>query len=397
MPETTREVALGYHSPTEWVFIPHVLVLYDSFVINKSVFDGILEKASTSPSDYERRKADMLRLLESEGRLRPTAYTVPSACQAQLTGLVDFFFERRPDDMRRLSIGAFRAFKEHELGTVRELMHRDDPHALDVLSNVPSWEQAEAELRTGKDLAEVPHLKQSIRRYFENCLFSPMLFPEAYNPILEWEGYAPFEDWLFERRLDAREAEDRARAGSEPAVLQALSEHTVPFSPIRTEAEMGNLLEHWQDFSGIRELAEAHNGAIWAQVESAREASDAGRTQEFLKDFERFLDARAQALNMETAEAFEAIEKRKHTRSYKLIRFLLATLGSTVPGSGGAQQSLEALYDRYVENETLEGRPEVATLIQYERNMKNQVLERKPLRPVCRIDAEYKPHTYWNM
>ena len=34
MNDATRTVALGCHSPTEWVLLPHVVALYDSVTIN---------------------------------------------------------------------------------------------------------------------------------------------------------------------------------------------------------------------------------------------------------------------------------------------------------------------------------------------------------------------------
>jgi hypothetical protein len=39
MPESVSKntVVLGYHSPTEWVFFPEVVALYDAIVINEDV------------------------------------------------------------------------------------------------------------------------------------------------------------------------------------------------------------------------------------------------------------------------------------------------------------------------------------------------------------------------
>lgn len=71
-----QTVALGFHSLTKWVFLPHVVALYDSVTINRDKFSQVLEKAAKSPSDDDNRKAGILRFLQAEGRLRPVRHEV---------------------------------------------------------------------------------------------------------------------------------------------------------------------------------------------------------------------------------------------------------------------------------------------------------------------------------
>ena len=395
-PDPSNEVALGYHSPTEWVFLPHVIALYDHFVINEDVLEKALEKGRESPSDYEHRKAEILKLLADEGRLKPVKYKVSDDSQAQLDSLVDWFFAEHPDDMRRLAVGSYQAFREHELGTVRQLMHPDDPHAQHVLQKAPEWEQAEKAIRNGQALEEVPYLKQSMTRYFEDCLFTPLIFPSTYNPMFSWEGYAPFEEWLLARRRDAGDAGDRIQRGSQNTVLEALCECATPFRPIRTPDEAGRILTLWDAFSGIRELAASHNDAIWREVKRVQEAADSERTHEFVADFERFLDVRANSLSQEIADVALETERVKESRTYKVTKFIIATVGSLIPVGGGLQDLPANLHSTLVERQVEDQFPQASALIEYERNMKNEVLSREPLKPICRTSAEYQPQQYWD-
>lgn len=394
--ENLREVALGYHSPTEWVFLPHVIALYDRFVINEDVLEAVRERAKNSPSDYENRKAEILELLVAEGRLKPICYELPNDSHAQLKALVDRFFCEHADDMRRLAVRSYRAFREHELGTVSQLMHPDDPHAQNVLRKAPEWESSEQAIRAGEPLDEVPYLKETMTRYFEDCLFTPLIFPSTNNPMFSWEGYAPFEEWLLARRRDATDAEERIQRGSENTVIEALCECATPFCPIRSRDEASRILTLWDAIAPVRELAVSHNTAIWKQIENAREAAGADRTDEFVEDFERFLQVRADALSREIADVTLETERIKESRTYKLTRFIIATVGSLIPAGGGLQDLLSELHDHLIGRRVQQQFPQALALIEYERNMKNEVLSRSPLKTVCRASGEYKPQQYWD-
>lgn len=391
-----RVVALGYHSPTEWIFVPAIVGLYDKVIINSAVYGKAVEAGLKIPSDYIYRKAVILKNLNKLGKLIPRPYGVKAEASAQVQQLTNNFFNTYPDDMRRLASGAYKAFREHELGTAKELMHPDDPHALDILSNARRWKKVEFGLRKGCDFDDVPKLRESIGHYFENCLLTPTLFREAYNPVLDWEGYAPFEEWLLSKRQYPGTSTNRIRHGTVPKVMRAICEITVPFHPVLSPPEVDRIIKTWKAFEPIRQLADAQNEAIWEQLDILKKLDDESAQNEFMMDFQEFLAFRTNALSRDVHQVTEEIERCKAKRSHKISRLIVSTVGSLHPGGGGLQQLYDELDLKDVRNSAEAKRPEAGIIMEYEKNMRDVTFGRPPLKPVCRADIEYDFHQYWD-
>ena len=136
-PKKKNVVVLGYHSPTEWVFFPEVIALYDTIVINQDVFEKTVGEGEDSPSVYENTKAELLKELKRKGVLLPDEYPVKEPHQRQLDEIVDHFFINHEPKMRQLLICAFETFIKHEKDTLEKLVSPEDPHWNDVATQLP--------------------------------------------------------------------------------------------------------------------------------------------------------------------------------------------------------------------------------------------------------------------
>lgn len=117
-----NKVVLGYHSPTEWVFFPEVVALYDAIVINEDVFQKTVGEGESSPSIYEVTKAELLKELKRKRILIPQKYPVNENHQRKLDEVVTYFFTHHEAEMRQLLIYAFETFIQHEKDTLERLV-----------------------------------------------------------------------------------------------------------------------------------------------------------------------------------------------------------------------------------------------------------------------------------
>ena len=155
----TTEVVLGYHSPTEWVFFPNVVALYDSITINKVVYDETIRRAYSSPSGYEYRKAIILEELKQSGKLRPTSYDVSNGEKEKLSKIIESLFKNYSNKIGELSANAYDAFCKHEIETINSLASPSDPHYKDVEIQVQRLKKEGSLLKQHAPLSSIPHLK----------------------------------------------------------------------------------------------------------------------------------------------------------------------------------------------------------------------------------------------
>jgi hypothetical protein len=278
-------------------------------------------------------------------------------------------------------------------------MHPDDPHAVSTMNKVSKWKKVAEDLKTHPHPDEVPGVKASMVRYFEECLYTPMLFPDEYNPVFQWEGYAPFQEFLLSLRIGADRCrqEESIQKGTTAQVMRAVAETALCSRPLRDSTEIARLDKYFSGFEGIRRLASEQNAAIWKQLQAARSLSPERDSGEFVREFELFLATRMAALNTEIRETETEIDRERRSLGLKVKRFILQTLGSQpMPFLGGVSGLLEDLYAIEVEKKTLSRHPVIAMLREYERTMDKVILERPPLKATCSAESLYVPHRSWD-
>jgi len=395
MNNSQNVVTLGYHSPTEWVFYPEVPALYSKIRMNKTVYDKtILEQ--TSESLYRRTKAENLLALKEQGRLEPVHYEIEATVKDKLNSLMDIFFIKYQDDMYALAVKAFDAFISHERQTLKNLMRQDDPHWKNASEKLPGLEKNRELIKSRVALDQIPNLKAILTKYFEDCLFTPLVCVETYNPIFQWEGYAYFEEWLLNKRKRTKTRHFKnIQKGGELTILKSWSEIILPHTIIRDSNQISALARKWEDFAPVRELIANTNNEIWQEIAKVTHLNHKERT-EFVKDFERFLQIRSENVASTIQESKQTdLDFKSYNTEHKIAQLFIQTIGSEIPCAGGLTNWLSDLFDSEIENSVKNYSP-IAGLFEYERIVRKVLAEHTAPRTKCEVVTDYTPIIYWN-
>ena len=388
-------VVLGYHSPTEWVFFPEVVALYDTIIMNGVVFDNSVQKGEHSLSGYESAKAQLLKELNSMGILRPQQYPASDDQHRKLESIVDYFFMNHESEMRQMLVYAFDAFIGHEKATLEKLVSPEDPHWRDVASQLPRLEKIRTALAQGEPLSDFPQLRSIVKRYFEDCILTPAIFTSGYNPVFQWEGYGRFEEFLLCFRVSKAKQKNGIKKGTVLKVLKSISEVVVPFRVIRNPKEMERMTRKWKAFTSIRQYVTRMNRELWEVIDGYHER-DENKQHEFVNDFNLMLQMRIAILNRQIEEIDIDVERNRSSFFSKIVRFIIATLGSIIPGTAGFSQVLDDVHANLIRRQVKERYPALRAVFEYESLVNTLELSGKPIAPISRILNEYKPVEYWD-
>ncbi len=399
----TTEIVLGYHSPTEWVFFPEALALYDSIIINKDVFEEKLNDGYSSKSGYEETKAIILEELENAGRLKPIKYDINYNDRMKLKNLVDVFFEKYPNDIRILSANAYDAFYSHERKTLETLVSINDPYWKDVGSRIISLEK-KANLLKDSSISfeqlkrEIPELKAVITPYFEDSFFTSLISKSSYNPIFQWVGYAPFEEWILKLRDDKINATKRIKKGTDYRVLCAFTQIAIPARiPIKNKNEVHKILDKWDEFRQIRSFIDKQNRDIWSIIDEISNLED-DEIPEFVKYFENILETKTQRINNQIRQKDYEIEREKSFFSRKIDRIIIQTLGSFTPLSpiiSGFSKLLDDIHDILINNEVKSYYPDLREMFEYENILNSLSYGNGTVPPFASVSGTYKSKSFW--
>jgi len=390
-----NKVVLGYHSPTEWVFFPEVTALYDHIIINQSVFDKTVREGERTTSIYRATKAELLKVLEQQGVLIPTQYPIGETEKEQLSQLVDYFFTRHEVAMRQLLIYAFDAFIQHEKATLEKLITADDPHWQDVAVQLPRLENMKDALNSGSPLAEFPHHLDIAKRYFEDSILTPVAFQSGYNPVFQWEGYARFEQFLLKFRRGEVAQRESIKKGTELYVIKSLSDILLPFRVVRSPDEISTVVTKWKAFADIRCYVSELNGQLWNTITSASEVAKSEQ-RSFIEDFNSMLNARMNSLNHQIREIDQETEKEQISVFSRITRFIMATLGSIIPGTGGVGQILDEVHSALIKRHVRQNYPTLTAVFEYERLLNAQKPKQSKPLSISLIGKEYETVEYWD-
>lgn len=389
-------VVLGYHSPTEWVFFPEVVALYDTIVINLDVFEKTVGEGENSPSVYESTKATLLKELQRKKVLIPKEYPVIEHHQLKLEEIVEHFFIHHEEEIRQLLIYAFEMFIQHENDTLEKLVSPEDPYWSDVASQIPRLKKVKAALIDGSPLSGLPQLRSLAERYFEDSVLTPVAFKSGYNPVFQWEGYSRFEQFLLSYRRGTEAQRKSIEKGAELRVLKSLSDVILPFRIVKSPDGIARVINKWEAFREIREYIAELNVDLWKIISDCEE-DDEAKQKEFIDDFNSMLDLRMKNLNSQIYQVDQEAEQAQASLFSKITRFIIATLGSTIPGTGGFGQVLEDAYMALVKKQVRERYTALNAIFEYERILSSLVSKAPASVFTSAFMQEYKPVMYWDL
>lgn len=398
MPESVSKntVVLGYHSPTEWVFFPEVVALYDAIVINEDVYQKTVGEGENSPSIYEATKAELLKELYRKGVLLRQNYPVNESHQRKLDEVVTHFFSHHEPEMRQLLIYAFETFIQHEKDTLAKLVSPEDPHWNDVVVQLPRLEKIKTALNNNTPLEDIPQQHSVAKRYFEDSILTPVAFKSGYNPVFQWEGYSRFEQFLLSYRRGTETQRKAIEKGTELRVLKSVSDIILPYRAIKSPEGITRVINKWDSFSSIRKYITDLNVDLWQLISSFREEGEEKR-KEFINDFNSILEMRMKSLNTQIHHADLEIERAQTIFFSKITRFIIATIGSIIPGTAGFGQILDDAYMALVKKQVRNQYTALNAVFEYERILSSIATESRISVTDTAFTQEYKPVMYWDM
>ncbi|MCK4818092.1 hypothetical protein KA005_20145, partial [bacterium] len=367
----------------------------DAIIINEDVFEKTLGKGERSPSVYEVTKAELLKELKRKGILIPQKYPVNEIYQKKLDEIVSHFFIHHESEIRKLLVYAFKTFIQHERATLEKLISPEDPHWKDVAAQLPRLEKIKTDLINGAPLSDFPQQHSVAIRYFEDSILTPVVFSGGYNPVFQWEGYSQFEQFLLSYRRGTERQRKAIEKGAELRVLKSLSDIILPFRTIKSPEGISNVINKWDSFNSIRKYITDLNDDLWKLISSCKEEGE-DRQKEFIDDFNNLLEMRMKSLNTQIQNVDLEIEKAQAGLFSKITRFIIATLGSIIPGTAGFGQILEDAYMALVKKQVRNQYTAIGAVFEYERILSSLVLEPPVSVPKSFFLQEYKPIIYWD-
>lgn len=390
-----NSIVLGYHSPTEWVFFPEVIALYDDIVINKDIFDKVLYEGYNSASIYRSTKAELMKALLDQGILKPIIYPKGDKQKEKILEIIDYLFSNNENEMRKLLIYAYDAFIKHEQATIEKLITPDDPQWKDINVQLPRLIYTRESLKNSEPISNIQMQKNIMQKYFEDSILTPVAFKNGYNPVFQWEGYSRFEQFLMQIRKGDDKRNRNIELGSESYVLKSLSDIILPYRVIRSPDGIKKLVEKWNSFSEIRKYISDMNRQIWNMI-SNTDLSYGKYSKDFIGEFNYTLKNYLENINNQIQEVSKEKEKADNSIFSKITRFIIATIGSIKPYTGGIGQILDDVYSTIIKKEIIKQYSSLHAIFEYEHIISKLSLKRRHLKPIVKVGTEYQSIKYWD-
>lgn len=393
-------VILGYHSPSEWVFTPEAMAIYNDVIINKEVVERIINEGHQSASKYRVIKSEIVQALIEKGILKPLEYPLGKDEKEMISKIVDYQFMKHEEEMRDLLIYAYDTFIKHEEATLRDFVEPDDPYWKDITIQLFRLKDIKAALQTKEPIKDLEKQKNILCMYFEDAILTPKNFLDEYNPVFQWEGYAKFEQYLLKYRRG--EYIEKIKKGSEYNVLSAIANIVLPCRNIQSSDEIDVIIKKWDAFSNIRKETSNINHKLWEMVtEIQNNHREPKFYNEFEKEFDYTLGNYVNYINHEYIKINKTIEKAKSNFFARITKYVIATIGSLATSkvnfSGGMRPILDDVYNSLIERNIKNEYPSLKAIFEYEHIISNILFNSKYLKHKTILGNEYNSVKYWDM
>ena len=250
-------------------------------------------------------------------------------------------------------------------------------------------------LSSGCPLADFPHQQEVAKRYFEDAVLTPVAFQGGYNPVFQWEGYARFEQFLLKFRRGGATGRKPIEKGAELHVLRSLSDIVLPFRVVTSPDGISQTVAKWEAFAEIRGYISDLNGQLWETITGASGLAESEQ-RDFADDFNSMVNTRMSSLNRQIRQIDQEIEKEEASVLSRITRFLIATLGSVVPGTAGMGQILDDAHSALVRRRVKQSCPALNAVFEYERILSSLQSKREAPVSVSTVGNEYEAVEYWD-
>lgn len=185
---------LGYHSQTQWLVQPQIILLYDKMEMNKPIYDMLIGRERARSSSLDILLSQLLHKYEREGIITVVDYTPQiTSYDRELVEQLILYWEREiPHEFGGLAIELLKARQEHTKRK-RQFLEVTEPMYKEMTEDLRVREERIEQLRRG----EIPlYAREGVKHCIEHVLFTDRLTGLGKKPVFEWSGYMFVRNWL---------------------------------------------------------------------------------------------------------------------------------------------------------------------------------------------------------
>lgn len=381
--ENESVCTLGYHSQTQWLVEPHIILLYDKVVMNKSVYDMIISRGQEKRSTLDYLLSQLLLEYERQGIVvvEDLESQVAPDDRQMADQLIEYWEENIPEAFRSLAIELTEARKQRLERKLEYLDEVGEPMFDEISRAAATLDVCKERLERG----EVPdRIREGIRHNLQHVLVTQRMMKDL--PIFEWYGCSMLRSWLMSvpsfQPFAARSTRDPflSLRSTEKLALDVYAEVFIPRLRVTDQRQLNAILSQRKELKGARQEIRRMNQAVWQFVNSRYEYP----WPDVLEEFTGTLRKRVERVQQQ----FESVTlERGAAEGQPLIRIVTAMASAAtslasivVPVAGVAE---DALSDRLVEwltKTTVDGKyPQLAwcyTFEKYKQLYKKSLLRR---------------------
>lgn len=293
---------LGYHSQTQWLIEPQIILLYDKVEMNSDVYEMIIARGEARRSTLDRILAELL--LEYQAKdiivLKDYEENITPDDAELLDQLIAYWEESQPEGFRELAVALLSARNEH-LRHKRRYLEIAEPLYQEMLDQIKVREGHLSSLRAGRMPQEA---REGVRHCLEHVLLTGKLTGTL--PVFEWQGYSKLREWLssvpsipaFAAPLLPNSL--LSERITEAMALKVYVELFIGASTTLDEKQLDSILRKRQHLKGAREEIRRMNREVWEFVNTQAQQP----STDVLTDFRETLQERVERLH----EYYEGVQ-----------------------------------------------------------------------------------------
>ena len=186
---------LGYHSQTQWLVEPQIVLLYDKIEMNRPVYEMVVSRGNDKTSSLDILLSELLRVYEQAGIIRVVDYSpqIGSPDREFIEELLIYFEREIPTEYRALAIELLKA-RQERVKRKMSFLEVTEPMYKEMSRDISHRNERVKQLRSG----QFPlYAREEVRHCLEHVLFTDRLGDVGRKPIFEWAGFAIIRQWLF--------------------------------------------------------------------------------------------------------------------------------------------------------------------------------------------------------
>lgn len=321
--EQESTCTLGYHSQTQWLVEPQIILLYDEVEMNRPIYDMIISRGDEKCSTLDYLLSQLLLEYEREGIVVVRDYErqVTPGDKEIINELIAYWEQKIPDAFRSLAIELARA-RLSRLKRKRRYLEIAEPMYREMTREIRAFQDRIDNLKRGN----IPqYSREGVRHCLEHVLLTRKVAKEL--PIFEWCGYSKLREWLLSVPSFPPFAAQPIRESllseqsTEAATLNVYFELFVGPVEVTDEKQVDVILRQREQLKGARQEIQRMNQEVWQFVNS----QDEWPQPDVLEEFREIVRERVQRLQ----QHYETITLERKAAQRQTLTRIVTGIAST--------------------------------------------------------------------